>query len=301
MLNADTDYRSKAERLADTLDWGTPDCLARDAAGELRRLHAITQSPSAPKLDQFFYRFSDLGMRPGNKTAGFDFIVATAALQQLIRIPLPAEQQARIVDLARQRLAQSSLVGKRLAKQCGIAFWGETACPRFFTGFAGIGGSIGACPEALFDLARKPEDPRSNLAIMPSETIYSPHNVDSPQEAFCHVMLAQAWAECASDLLALRAHERAPAPPVVPNSSAPLMPEETGRTLKPCPFCGGDKLLVMAPTSQNPCDHEVGDCAYPQVVCTTIGCNARAGGANWDHSCDSAIERWNARPQTTKF
>lgn len=193
--------RARALHLADLLDWGNSDTLARQAAAELRRLHAITESPQAPRLADFFYRIDGFDLRPGNKTAGFTLSVATAALQQLQHTNIGHVGQGRILEDARQRLVTSGMVSKTMAENGSIAFWGESACPRFFMGIPSFGGSIGANPEELSQLVLSTRDPRAPLESLPGEIVYTPHNMDSPKEAFVILVLVQAWAEYVQDYL----------------------------------------------------------------------------------------------------
>ena len=72
-----------------------------------------------------------------------------------------------------------------------------------------------------------------------------------------------------------------------------------GNELKPCPFCGGDKLFVgtIAEVEMQDEDHPDFDnnSRYYTVVCdyTEGGCGASCGGSN--ETEEEAIEAWNRR------
>lgn len=63
--------------------------------------------------------------------------------------------------------------------------------------------------------------------------------------------------------------------------------------LKPCPFCGGDKLLVCQPTCRPDTPYNPTDRLYPLVRC--LECYAEAVGKNEDYRGSSAVEAWNRR------
>lgn len=192
--------KPRALYLADLLDWGSPDALARKAASELRRLHEVEKGGGG-NSPAFFYRIDGLGLTPGNKRAGFVLAVETGALQKLVRSKIGRAWQQKIIQHAQERLLACGLVSKTMSRQCGITFWEDSACPRYFSGIPCFGGSIGADPEELSQLASPEHDPRSSLEWLPQEICYTPHNMDTPKEAFVIMMLAQAWAEFACDHL----------------------------------------------------------------------------------------------------
>jgi hypothetical protein len=63
--------------------------------------------------------------------------------------------------------------------------------------------------------------------------------------------------------------------------------------LKPCPFCGEDQPFVFEPSCHKDAVYDPRDRAYPLVRCRD--CLASVDGENWDHSCRTAIDKWNTR------
>lgn len=63
--------------------------------------------------------------------------------------------------------------------------------------------------------------------------------------------------------------------------------------LKPCPFCGGVKHMVMPPNCKKDNDYKPGDNAQPFVRC--LNCYAEAMGSAWDYTKGTAITAWNTR------
>ena len=61
--------------------------------------------------------------------------------------------------------------------------------------------------------------------------------------------------------------------------------------LKPCPFCGGTELMVVARTCDRRTPYNPADTAYPRVWCK---CGAEVAGANWGEK-PTAIAAWNRR------
>ena len=145
---------------------------------------------------EFFTRFDGLSMVPGYKAAGFDFVISTAALIRLSKIKVTPEQQRSVTETARTRIAQSGLAPKKLGVGMGIWFLNDTACPRVFSQDSAFGGSVGADPETFSRL-----DHEDALEYIGDSVVYSPHNIDSPKQAFITFMLCQAWAEWAVALL----------------------------------------------------------------------------------------------------
>ena len=60
-----------------------------------------------------------------------------------------------------------------------------------------------------------------------------------------------------------------------------------------CPFCGGDKHMVLPPNCTKTGDYNPGDNAQPIVRCMT--CYAEAMGSPWDYTKESAVAAWNRR------
>lgn len=63
--------------------------------------------------------------------------------------------------------------------------------------------------------------------------------------------------------------------------------------LKPCPFCGSDRLMVLPPTCDRNTPYSAADRAYPVVRCS--GCYTDVPGKDFDASSKSAVEAWNRR------
>ena len=60
-----------------------------------------------------------------------------------------------------------------------------------------------------------------------------------------------------------------------------------------CPFCGGDKHMVLPPNCTKTGDYNPGDNAQPIVRC--MKCYAEAMGSPWDYTKESAVTAWNTR------
>lgn len=65
--------------------------------------------------------------------------------------------------------------------------------------------------------------------------------------------------------------------------------------LKPCPFCGSVKQMVLGPTCQRNDEYDPNTRAFPIIRCG--GCFTDVPGTDWDNSGNSAIEAWNRRHQ----
>lgn len=63
--------------------------------------------------------------------------------------------------------------------------------------------------------------------------------------------------------------------------------------LKPCPFCGGSEQSFLPPTLKQNGKFKADDRSFPIVRCR--GCYSDIQGIAWDHSCRTAIKRWNTR------
>jgi len=66
--------------------------------------------------------------------------------------------------------------------------------------------------------------------------------------------------------------------------------------LKPCPFCGSDRLMVLPPTCDRDTPYSAADRAFPVVRCS--GCYTDVPGKDFDASSKSAVEAWNRRSLT---
>lgn len=62
--------------------------------------------------------------------------------------------------------------------------------------------------------------------------------------------------------------------------------------LKPCPFCGGENLLIMPKNCDKRSEYNHADRAFPLIRC--IDCGATVEGANWSNP-KNAIAAWNRR------
>ena len=60
-----------------------------------------------------------------------------------------------------------------------------------------------------------------------------------------------------------------------------------------CPFCGGDKHMVLPPNCTKTGDYNPSDNAQPIVRC--MKCYAEAMGSPWDYTKESAVTAWNTR------
>lgn len=148
-------------------------------------------------MSRYFYQILGLDLVPGNKSAGFVLSVDTVALQQLARIQVSKDDQARVVARARERAARAQLGNKGLRETMGLWFLDDTPVPRVFATHSSFGGSIGADPETFSRL--KAAD---FLERIGEDVHYTPHNVDSPVDAMLQMMLVQTWGEWAAVLLA---------------------------------------------------------------------------------------------------
>jgi hypothetical protein len=71
--------------------------------------------------------------------------------------------------------------------------------------------------------------------------------------------------------------------------------------LKPCPFCGGDKIWVAGPTCKASDPYNPLDRLYPIAQCR--GCHAEVPGKNEDYSYNqrTAVSAWNTRPDDARI
>ncbi len=138
----------------------------------------------------FFYRFEGLSLVPGNKTAGFDFVLASPALLTASRLEMSPEARSRLHASVLERLRHARLASRTDTRHLGILFHGSSWAPRAFSEDAVFGGSLGADPETFGWLERE-----NGLAWLGEEVRYTPHNVDTPRQALRLMLLVQAWAE----------------------------------------------------------------------------------------------------------
>ncbi len=149
---------------------------------------------------RFFTRIDGLDLTPGNKSAGFVFAVSAAALRQLAGAVVPAEAWARLNASAIERVVRSGLISAEMASGCGLAQYQGSAVPRSFWVDPGFAGSLGPDPEWL-SFVLKAEDIEG--ALLEHEVEFTPHNVDTPQQALVLLILVQAWSEWAAAHLQL--------------------------------------------------------------------------------------------------
>ncbi len=147
----------------------------------------------------FFYRFEGLSLTPGNKTAGFDFVVATRALVAASRLEMTGDERARLQTAVVERLRHAKLASRTDTRHLGILFHGNSWAPRAFSEDAVFGGSLGADPETFGRLSNE-----DVLEWLGEDVRFTPHNVDAPRQALRLLLLAQAWAEA----VALRLPQR---------------------------------------------------------------------------------------------
>ncbi len=71
--------------------------------------------------------------------------------------------------------------------------------------------------------------------------------------------------------------------------------------LKPCPFCGGDKIWVAGPTCKASDPYNPLDRLYPITQCR--GCHAEVPGKNEDYSYNqrTAVSAWNTRADDARI
>lgn len=144
----------------------------------------------------FFHRIDGLSLVDGNKSAGFVLSVSTPALVALAKVKVEPAVQARIVERAKERIAQAKLLPKALLKGTRIVFWENTLVPRVFAADPMFGGSIGANPETFSRLDRTDQ-----AAWLGDEVDYTPHNCDNGKEALALMLLVQTWSEFAHSYL----------------------------------------------------------------------------------------------------
>lgn len=61
----------------------------------------------------------------------------------------------------------------------------------------------------------------------------------------------------------------------------------------PCPFCGGEKQMLLAPTCTQRDAYNPNDRAFPVIRC--LGCYTDVPGEDWDHRGMTAWGAWNRR------
>ena len=159
-------------------------------------------------MSRNFYRFEGLDLLPGNKKAGFYFIVDTQVLRDLCHVKVHAADQQLLTTHAQERAARVQLLNKRGRASMNILFHQDTAAPRAFCVDPMFGGSIGADPEDFARLSRP-----DFLDYIGEEVVYTPHNVDLPQQALVLLLMAQTWAEWAALQRAKHADALAQLPP----------------------------------------------------------------------------------------
>lgn len=140
----------------------------------------------------FFHRIEGLDLIEGNKTAAFDFVVSTAALQALSHGDRYEALQIAIIKDARERIVRANLLSRKAVANVGIAFRKDTLVPRILHCDMAFGGSIAADPEVFGRLSQA-----NAVELLGDEIRYTSHNLDTSREALALVVLAHTWAEYA--------------------------------------------------------------------------------------------------------
>lgn len=145
-------------------------------------------------MTKFFHRIENLSLVTGNKRSGFVLVVAAEAARRLMKIEFTEHEYASLSESIRERVIQSKLLPNKLAKNIGIQPWGGSAFPLNFIIDPVFGGSIGAFPHELehFGCYEKEE------GVEEFDIRFTPHNVDSPNQALALLIMVEAWAEWAS-------------------------------------------------------------------------------------------------------
>lgn len=149
---------------------------------------------------RFFTRIEGLDLTPGNKSAGFVFSVSVPALRQLATVEVSDEAWARLNACAIERVTRAGLVSAEQAAAGGLARYQGSAVPKSFWVDPGFAGSLGADPEWL-SFALNADGLEE--ALLEHEVEYTPHNVDTPQQALVLLILVQTWSEWAAAQLQL--------------------------------------------------------------------------------------------------
>lgn len=153
-------------------------------------------------MHEFFYRFDGLDLVSGNKTAGFCVEMSTGTLKALFKVSVSTEDCQALIVQMHERLERADLLPEITRRSSGVTLLDGTAVPRVFTTDPMLGGSLGANPEELARL-RDEDDYEEWLGDSLS---YTPHNVDSAQQALTLVILVQTWAEWAHMKLQRQEH-----------------------------------------------------------------------------------------------
>lgn len=143
-------------------------------------------------MDEFFYRFDHLNLIHSNKQAGFHFILKKEAALKLKAVRMTVEEYQYLTIKMRERLLRAKLMTARTVGNAGFSCAEGTACPTFFTTHSMFGGTISADPNDIEMLQR--DDAAEQL--LPSMT-FTPHNMDTPTQALCLLIMIETWAEWA--------------------------------------------------------------------------------------------------------
>jgi hypothetical protein len=141
-------------------------------------------------MHKFFYGFEGLSLNPGNKTAGFNAFVSTPVMQMLVNTPAELKVYTELMEMTHRRLQLAKLMPAKVVTRAAIGMVDRSMCPRFFSTDPVFGGSVGAEPGEIERL------PRADALewIGPSLT-FSPHNVDSSNQALALMLMVQTWSE----------------------------------------------------------------------------------------------------------
>lgn len=143
-------------------------------------------------MADFFYRFDGLNLIPGNKASGFVVHIATDAMMKLHKIPVAAEQYQALIMNMRERVARVSILSTKLSCKLGAEMFNGSACPAYFTTDPIFGGSVGANPNELVHLSKL-----DALEWIGPTMTFTPHNIDTPQQALALMIMLETWGEWA--------------------------------------------------------------------------------------------------------
>lgn len=145
-------------------------------------------------MSEFFHRIENLSLVAGNKRSGFVLVVSADAARRLMKIKFAESEYTSLSESIRDRVIQSKLLPKKLAKHIGIQPWDGSAFPLNFIIDPMFGGSVGAFPHELehFSYHEKEE------GVEEFDVRFTPHNVDTPNQALALLIMVEAWAEWAS-------------------------------------------------------------------------------------------------------
>lgn len=146
--------------------------------------------PPAYEVPEFLHRIEGLCLTPGNKTAGFDALISTQVLKQLLALPVDSRLQEDLLTTMRERVLVADLLPRELAERCGVVLVTGTLCPRFFVTDPALGGSVGADPNEIERLPRDDAEEWIGPVV-----VYTAHNVDTAAQALALLVMVETWVE----------------------------------------------------------------------------------------------------------